>query len=217
MSVLSRFAARTPEETARRRFGLWAAVALVILLPLWWLWGADLAAAALRPLVGGVLALFGLTGRIDLLPDGDWSIGTRLTQAGQAVDYPLSRETLRRILLAFPLAAAFMIAPPRPTRPWRTAAVTVVALSLVFALSVVTVVWGELAPLLDPRLAGAGMGGALQLDQSPLHPFAAQVAIVGRYIAMSIAPLLSALLLWAALNPVALQTLAAEIKDEPHP
>ena len=213
MSLMSRFAARTPEEAARRRFGLWAAVSLIVLLPLWWIWGADLVAGLLRPLVGVVFGLLGLTGRIAVVEGGDWSIGTRLTQAGQAVDYPMAKETLRRLLLGFPLLAAFMIAPPRPTRPWRAAAISIAVLSLVFAVSVALTVWGELAPMLDPALAGAGMTVSTSFDQPPLHPFMAQVAIVGRYVAQSIAPLLTALLLWATLNPAALKTLVAEITD----
>ena len=40
--------AKTPEEAARRRFGLWSLGMFVLLLPPWWLWGADLAAMALR-------------------------------------------------------------------------------------------------------------------------------------------------------------------------
>ena len=210
MSPLSRFAARTPEEAARRRFGLWAGLFLVVALPLWWLWGADIVAGLLRPLVGLVLGLSGLTGRI-VVTDGEWVVGTPLTQAGQAIDYTLAKENLRRLLLGFPLAAAFLIAPPRASRPWRTAGVSIVMLSLVFAVCVAMTVWGSLAPMLNPDLAGAGMTVTLRPDQPPLHPFAAQIVIIGRYIAQSIAPLLTALLLWATLNPAALRTLAAEI------
>ena len=90
MSLLSRFAARTPEEAARRRFGVWAGLALVVLLPLWWMWGADVVAGLLRPVVGLVLRLFGLTGRIDVLEGGDWSIGTYLTQGGEPINYGMS-------------------------------------------------------------------------------------------------------------------------------
>jgi len=212
MNLLSRLAARTPEEAARRRFGVWAGLSLVILLPLWWMWGADIVAGVLRPLVGLVLGLFGLTGRIDVV-DGDWSIGTRLTQAGQAIDYPMSKEALRRLLLGFPLVAAFMIAPPRPTRPWRAAAISIVVLSLVFAVCVAMVVWGELAPMLQPDLAGAAMTVTARPDQPPLPGFVSQIVIVGRAIALSVASLLAALILWASLNPAGLQTLVAEITD----
>lgn len=213
MSLLSRLAARTPEEAARRRFGIWAGLSLVVLLPLWWLWGADIVAGLLRPLVGLILGLFGLTGRITVIDGGDWSIGTRLTQAGQAIDYPVAKENLRRLMLGFPLAAAFLIAPPRPLRPWRAAGISIVVLSLVFGVCVAMTVWGQLAPMLSPDLAGSGMAITTRPDQPPLHPFAAQVVIIGRYVAQSIAPLLTALLLWATLNPAALRTLAAEIKE----
>lgn len=209
---MSRLAARTPEEAARRRFGVWAGLSLVVLLPLWWFWGADIVASLLRPLAGLILGLFGLTGRIGVA-DGGWSIGTPLTEAGQAIDYPMSHETLRRLLLGFPLVAAFLIAPPRPLRPWRAAGISFVVLSLVFAVSIAMVVWGSLAPMLKPDLAAAAMALPFHPDQPPLHPLAAQVVIIGRYVALSIAPLLTAVLLWATLNPPALQTLAAEIKD----
>ena len=212
MSALSRLAARTPEEAARRRFGLWAGVFLVIALPLWWMWGADVVAALLRPLVGLVLGLFGLTGKIGVV-NGEWIIGTHLTEGHQPLDYPMSKENLRRLLLGFPLAAAFLIAPPRAVRPWRTAGISIVVLSLVFAVCVAMSVWGSLAPMLNPDLAGAGMTITARPDQPPLHPFMAQVVIIGRYVAQSIAPLLTALLLWATLNPAALRTLVAEIAD----
>ncbi len=213
MSLLSRLAARTPEEAARRRFGIWAGLALVILLPLWWMWGADIVAGLLRPFVGLVLGLFGMTGRITPMDGGDWSIGTRLTQAGQAIDYPMAKENLRRLMLGFPLVAAFLIAPPRPSRPWRAAGISIVVLSLVFAVCVAMTVWGELAPMLSPDLAGAGLTLTIRPDQPPLHPFVAQVVIVGRYVAQSIAPLLTALLLWATLNPAGMRTLVAEITN----
>lgn len=214
MSVLARFAARTPEEAARRRFGVWAGVALIILLPLWWIWGADVVAGLLRPIVGLVLRLFGLTGQIDVMDGGGWSIGTPLTQGGAPLAFPLAQDNLRRLLLGFPLTLAFLTAPPRPERPWRTLAISIVVLSLTFAVCVAMTVWGGLAPMLSPDLAGVGVTITAQPDQPPLHPFAAQVVIIGRYVAQSIAPLLSALILWATLNPLAMQTLVAEIKDE---
>ena len=213
MSLMARFAARTPEEAARRRFGLWAGASLIILLPLWWMWGADIVAGVLRPLVGLVLGLFGLTGRITVVDGGDWSIGTRLSQAGQALDYPVAKENLRRLLLGFPLLLAFLLAPPRPHKPWLAMGISIVVLSLVFAVCVAMTVWGSLAPMLSPDLAGAGVTITGRLDQPPLNPFAAQVVIIGRYVAQSIAPLLTALILWATLNPAGLRTLAAEIKN----
>lgn len=213
MTLMSRFAAGTPEEAARRRFGLWTAASLVILLPFWWLWGADVVAALLRPLVGAILGAFGLTGRISVVDGGDWLIGTHLTHGGQAVDRLIGKENLRRLLLGFPLLAAFLFAPPRALRPWRAVAISSVVLGLVFAISIALTVWGELAPMLNPDLAGAGMIISNRLDQAPLHPVAAQIVIVGRYVAQSIAPLLTALLLWAWLNPAGLQTLVAEIND----
>jgi hypothetical protein len=74
--------AKTPEEAARRRFGLWSLGMFVLLLPPWWLWGADLAAAALRPLAGLVFGLFGLTGEVSAAPGGGWVVGTGLTSGG---------------------------------------------------------------------------------------------------------------------------------------
>ena len=213
MSLLSRFAARTPEEAARRRFGVWAGVALVVLLPLWWIWGADVVAGLLRPFVGFVLSLFGLTGRIDVLEGGDWSIGTYLTQGGEPINYGMSKEGLRRLLLGFPLTLAFLSAPPRPVRPWRAAAISIPVLCLVFAVCVGLVVWGELAPMLQPDLAGAAMTVTTLPDQPPLPGFVSQIVIVGRAIALSVATLMTALILWAALNPAGMKTLVAEIKD----
>lgn len=70
---LQTLGARTPEEAARRRFGLWSLVMFLLLLPPWWLWGADLATAALRPLAGLVFPIFGLSGEIITRSDGGWA------------------------------------------------------------------------------------------------------------------------------------------------
>lgn len=207
--------AKTPEEAARRRFGLWALAVLIPLLPIWWLWGADLTAAALRPLVGLVLMVFGFTGQIEPLAQGGWKIGTKLTQAGAPMDYTLTQDVLRRLLLSFPLTLAFMVAPPRPLAPLRAAAaaVSVAVLSLVFALSLAAVLWGQIAPMLDPSLASATMTITARPDQDPLPGVFAQVALIGRYVALSIAPLLTAILLWATLNPIGRKALVGEIED----
>lgn len=212
MSLLSRFAAKTPEEADRRRFALWAGASLIILLPLWWMWGADIVIGLLRPVVGVVLRLFALTGQIEATQEG-WLVGTPLTAAGQSLSHPISNESLRRLMLGFPLLAAFMIAPPRVQRVWRAIAIAVPVLCLVFAVSIAMVVWGDLAPTLNPDLASDSYVVGAHADQQPLHPFLAQVVIIGRYVSYSIAPLLTALILWAALNPAGLRTLAAEIKD----
>ncbi|MFC5344268.1 exosortase H-associated membrane protein [Brevundimonas staleyi] len=213
MSLMSRLAARTPEEAERRRFALWAGLSLIVLLPLWWIWGADVVIGLLRPLAGLVFRLFGLTGEIGTGADGAWMVGTPLTQAGQPISLPMDRESLRRMMLGFPLLAAFMIAPPRVARLWRAAAIAVPVLCLVFMVSVALSVWGDLAPMLSPDLASETMTVTMRPDQPPLHPFVAQVVIIGRYVAYSIAPLLTALILWATLNPEGLRTLVAEIKE----
>jgi hypothetical protein len=205
--------AKTEEEAARRRFGIWALAILVPLLPIWWLWGADLMAAALRPLVGLILIPFGFTGQIEPLAGGGWSVGTKLTQGGAVIHYPLGQDMLRRLLLSVPLTIAFLIAPPRVTRSLRAALVSLVVLSGVFALSLVAVLWGQLAPMLDPSLASATMTITARPDQAPLPGAFAQVALIGRYVALSIAPLLTAILLWATLNPAGLKALVGEIID----
>jgi hypothetical protein len=204
--------ARTPEEAARRRFGLWAFAVLVVLLPVWWVWGANLFAAAVRPLASLALIPFGFTG-IGLLANGDWEVGTRLTQQGAPLTYTLSADMIRRMLLSVPLVAAFMVAPPRPVRLWRTVAISALAVVGVFILSVAAVLWGQLAPLLNPDLASAAMVITARPDQPALHPFAAQIALIGRYVALSIAPLLTAVLLWATLNPEGLRALIGEIRE----
>ncbi|WP_336979142.1 hypothetical protein [Brevundimonas nasdae] len=76
---MPRLTARTPEDTARRRFALWAGLSLIVLLPLWWIWGADLVIAALRPVAGVVFRLFCLTGAIEPMVGGGWAVGTHLT------------------------------------------------------------------------------------------------------------------------------------------
>lgn len=205
--------ARTPEEAARRRFGLWTFALLVVLLPVWWVWGADMLAGVLRPLVALTLIPFGFTGEIRIMADGAWAVGTRLTQAGVPLHYSVPADMLRRLLLGVPMVVAFMVAPPRPVRPWRAVATCMIVIPVVFALSLAAVLWGQLAPMLNPDLASATMVISQRPDQGPLHPFAAQVALVGRYVALSIAPLLTAILLWATLNPQALRSLVGEIRE----
>lgn len=207
--------ARTPEEAARRRFGLWSMVAFVLILPPWWLWGADLAATALRPLTGLVFRLFGLTGEISVNADGGWVVGTNLTSGGAPVNYDLAQTAIRRLLLGFPLALAFLTAPPRTTRPLRAAGVTIIALALLFALSLTSLIWGDLAAQLNPALAAPSAGARQALDQPPLPAILAQIAIIGRYIGMSVAPLIAAVVLWAGLNPAGRSVVMADdsLKD----
>ena len=47
----------------------------------------------------------------------------------------------------------------------------------------------------------------------PLHPIASQIALMTRYMGLSIAPLISAAVLWAILNPAAFRALAGEIRE----
>ncbi len=202
--------ARTPEEAARRRFGLWSLGLFVLALPLWWLWGADLFATALRPLAGLMFRLFGLSGEITVLADGGWSVGTHLTSGGVPLSYDVPHTSLRRLLLGFPLALAFLTAPPRTANPLKAAVVTVVVLTLLFILSLISLIWGDLAAQLNPALAPPSAGAQQALDQPALHPIMAQIAIIGRYIGMSVAPLVAAVVLWAALNPAGRSVIMAD-------
>jgi len=210
-ALFARLKPSSPEAEARRQFTVWVLGALLVLLPLWWIWGADLAAAALRPLAGLVMAMFGLTGVIEVLADGDWSVGTRLTSNGQAVTFTVSKEILRRLLLGVPLVAAFMIAPPRPPRPLRAAFICAAVMAVLFALTLTGFIWGELAPQLSADLAAAD--AKLKLDQPSLHPIASQIALMTRYMGLSILPLVTAAVLWAVLNPIAFRAMAGEIRE----
>lgn len=212
----ARFAARTPEEADRRRFGLWALAALIVLLPLWWLFGADLAAALLRPVASGVLGLFGLGGGVRVGEDGGWIVGTGLAMHGEtgAFDLNLSRELVRRLFLGVPLFAAFMIAPPHAARPWRAALIGAVGMAVLFLVSLVLVCWGEIAPLLDPDLP-ASRATAVRPAGEPLAPLVAQVVLIGRYLALSAAPLAVAVILWAVLNPAGRHALLGALEAEP--
>ena len=203
-SLRQRLAAQTPEEADRRRFGLWALSALIVLLPLWWFLGADLAAAALRPLASAVLGLFGLTGGIAIGPDHSWMISTGLPLAdgsGRDLVYGVTDHTVRRLLVSVPLFLAFMIAPPRTDRPVRAVLIGLAVLVVLFLASLTAFVWGEIAPMLNPALAGYGTEGTQRVAAPPLSPLAAQVALIGRYLALSVAPLIVTVVLWAALNP----------------
>lgn len=197
-------------QREHRRFGLWAAAVLVIILPIWWLVGADIVLWALRPLADVVFKIFGLSGGVTGAPEG-WSVMTGLPLANGEGDlvYPVMRDTLRRQLLGFPLLFAFLCAPPRTARPVRAAVIGAVVLTAVFLFCVTTFVWGELAPMLNPALAPAGKPPATLLAAPPLHPAIAQTVLLGRYTGMSILPFLAALLTWAATNPNGVRALFA--------
>ena len=66
----------------------------------------------------------------------------------------------------------------------------------------------------NPALAPGGVS-AIQLAGEPLHPLLAQIAIVGRYIGMSVAPLIVSIILWAVLNPNGREALLGQIEAEP--
>jgi len=198
---LNRLLSGSEGSAERRWFGLWSLGLFILFLPPWWIWGADLALIALKPVASLLVRLVGLTGQITVTPDGGWAVGAPLTQSGQPIHYPLDQNLLKKFLLSVPLTAAFLLAPPRPTRPLRVLALCLVVLILVFVASVCTQVWGDLAAILNPELATARFSHAGTLDQPPLHPILSQIALVGRYLASTIAPLLVAILLWASLNP----------------
>lgn len=214
MTLVGRLAARTPEEAGRRRFGLWVGLGLVLILPIWWFGGADVLIAVLRPVASVFLGLFGLGGAITAGPDGSWVVPTGLPLADGSgmLDYTVSKEVLRRLMLGVPLYLAFMIAPPRTERPVRAALIGVGVLILLFLMSLTTVVWGEIAPMLNPALAPVG-GSPKLLAGEALHPVIAQIAIVGRYLAMSVAPLVVSIILWAVLNPRGREALLGEIDE----
>ncbi len=199
--LMDRLKPSTPEEEQRRRFGLWALVALIILLPLWWIWGADLMAAALRLLAGMMFRLFGLPGGVQPQTDGGWLIATGLTRkSGDDLALVLKAEELRRFLLSFPFFLALMIAPPRAERLWKSILIGSAILIVLFLVSVPLYVWGTLAPMLNPALS-PDPSAVSELVDGPLNPLVAQVALIGRYIGITIAPFFAAVVLWAVLNP----------------
>lgn len=215
MSLFGALAARTSEETDRRRFGIWVGLALIIILPVWWFGGADILIAAIRPLAAGVLALFGLDGGIAAGPEGAWIVSTGLVLADGSgtMDYTVAKEVLRRLMLGVPLFVAFMIAPPRAERPLRGFLIGAAVLLVLFLLSLTAFLWGEIAPMLNPALAPAG-GPLTRLTGEPLNPVLAQIAIVGRYVGMSVAPLIVSIILWAVLNPRGREALLGQIEAE---
>lgn len=193
-------------RSEHRRFALWAAAVLIVVLPLWWLWGADLVASLLRPLFSLSLRATGMNGVV-ATADG-WSIQTGFTQVGGGeFVYPLRQDMVRRYLLGFALLLAFLAAPPRTDRPVRSALIGTLVLSAVFLLSLTAFVWGELAPILNPALAPAGALRPVSLSAAPLHPALAQTVLLGRYAGASILPLLTALLVWASISPKAVRAL----------
>jgi len=199
------------ERISRRRFGLWAMAALIVLLPAWWFWGADVAIVALRPVADIVLKLFGLSGGVSSAAPEGWFIGTGLkTAAGTDFILPVSRTLLRRFVLGAPLFAALMIAPPRVSRPGVAVAVGIGVLTILFVLSLTAFVWGELAPILNHALLADGLQRAA-LSSPPLPAIGAQVAMIGRYVAISIAPLLTTVIMWACLNPGGRHVLLGDI------
>lgn len=214
MSLVQTLAARTPEEADRRRFGAWVGLSLVFILPVWWFGAADIIIFGLRPVATAVVSLFGLRGGIASAAEGGWIVSTALPLADGSgtMDYPVPKEVLRRLMLGVPLFIAFMIAPPHAERPVRAFLIGVGVLFLLFLLSLTAFLWGEIAPMLNPALAPAGRPLA-RLTGEPLHPLLAQIAIVGRYVGMSVAPLMVSIILWALLNPRGREALLGKIED----
>ena len=205
----------SPDGLARRRFGLWVLAALVVYLPVWWFWGADLAATAIRPLTGIVFSIVGLSGTIDPLPNAGWSVHTGIPLADGSGTFALQMGSneVRRLLLTIPIFAALMSAPPFAPRPIRALVIGIVVAIVVFVVAMTLYVWGNLAALLNPDLS-PDPASAIRLAASPLHPLLAQVSIIGRYIGMTVAPLLAPILLWAWLNPLGRVALLGEIRAE---
>lgn len=195
----------------QKRFVAWAAVTLIVVLPAWWLWGADAVAALLRPVVGLALSLTGLPGGVEA-GDG-WLVATGFSSrdSGAPFSLPLTQDVIRRLLLGFPLYFAFLLAPPRTDRPVSALIAGPVLLAGVFVVSATALVWGQLAPLLDPALAPAGTTPGPALTGAPLHPAAAQAALMGRYLGLSVLPLATAVVLWAILNSAGRRTMIGEI------
>lgn len=187
-----------------RRFALWAAGVLILILPVWWLWGADIVAGILRPLFAISLRT---TGMEDVVATANgWNIHTGLQQSGGGdFVYPLRQDMIRRFLLGFPLLLAFLAAPPRTSRPVRAGLIGATSLCVVFLLSLTAFIWGELAPLLNPALTSPGVAQLAVLNAPPLHPAVAQTVLLGRYAGASVLPLLTALLVWSAVNPRAVK------------
>lgn len=209
--LMLRLKASTREEAERRRFGIWSLVALVVLLPLWWMWGADLVTTVLRIPMEWTFRLFGLAGETRPGEAGGWMVATGLTeQSGKSMWLALKAEELRRFLLSFPFFFALMAAPPRAARPWTAMLIGSAALTALFMISVPLYVWGTLAPLLNPGLS-PDPSGAAQLVDGPLHPLLAQIVLIGRYIGITIAPFFAAMVLWATLNPEGRTALMGDI------
>lgn len=196
----------------QKRFVAWAAVTLIVVLPAWWLWGADAVAALLRPVVGFALSLTGLPGGVEAGEGWRVETGFAVRDSGAPFSLELSQDVLRRLLLGFPLYLAFLLAPPRTDRPLRALVAGLVLLSGVFVVSATALAWGQLAPLLDPALAPAGTIPGPALTGAPLHPAAAQAALMGRYLGLSVLPLATAVVLWAIVNPAGRRTMIGEIE-----
>jgi hypothetical protein len=182
-------------RTERRRFALWAGGALIVLLPLWWWLGAGLVASLLRPAAALVGGMFGLEGFTPV--DGDWRIGTPYTTQGAPYVVAISPEQTRRFLLSFPILASLLIAPPRIRMTLRATVAPLIFLLALFAISPTLLVYGELAPLLDPTRS---ITPGVSLDQPPLPDIVAQIVILGRYLVLTVLPLLAPVLAWAAVN-----------------
>ena len=197
-----------PAAADRRRFALWAAGALLVLLPLWWWLGAGAAAAILRPVAGAVSQIAGL-GPIQSVAEG-WAVRTPYTGGGAAYTHLMADHQVKRLLLSVPVLLALLLAPPRARLSWRAALACVVVLVLVFAVSPTLVAYGELAGMLDPAKARFQTG---RLDQPPLPGLVAQAVILGRYISLTITPLLAPIILWAVVNPHARALFVGHLRD----
>jgi len=194
------------------RFALFAMLALVPLLGLWWL-SVDVLTAALRPAAAWLAQQLLPITTIEARPGQGWMVRTSLKlvatagspQFGHSAAFDMANYYCRRLTLAWPALLALLLAPPRPRHLILRIVVAAAALSLLFALSVSAVAFCRVTALANHTAVPACDTDVPPfLVATPAYgPVAFFAARFGYYGALFFLPLVAPAVLWLALNPLA--------------
>jgi hypothetical protein len=204
------------DRQARYRFALFALLALIPLMALWWV-SVDRIVDALRPVVAWLDALLLPIRSIASDGSGGWQVQTSLEvtsgkwEAGhQEANFPIEAFFLRRYLVAWPFFCALALAPPRAPKLAQLLGIGFGVLAALFVFSASALIFVYVAVLVNHAPNPADR---VQLVPPPFYVSAPHysdamffLAGLGFYLSSYVLPLLAPIVLWLGLNPVPRRT-----------
>ena len=184
---------------------------LIPALVVWWL-AVDGLITGLRPVSAWLAHL--LTPVNAVTPDTDgsgWIVQTGIVvvagktiAGGELAIYAIPGVLLRQLTVTWPLFLAFMLAPPRPQRLLGRLFAGVLALAVLFVLSVSILAFFLFAALVNHVPSQPGYPPPPFYVAWPAYgEVTFLLARLGRYAACDVLPLFTPPVLWFALNPAA--------------